>query len=65
MGGAIAEEYLEGIDLTNETVETITRIIVRHSPTSMLPPESPAEKVAFANEHAAARKSRGEGRVRC
>ncbi len=47
MGGAIAEEYLEGIDLTTETVETITRIIVRHSPTSMLPPESPAEMVVF------------------
>jgi hypothetical protein len=46
-GGAIAEEYLEGIDLDQETVETITRIIVRHSPTSMLPPESPAEKVVF------------------
>lgn len=47
VGGAIAEEYLEGIDLDQETVETITRIIVRHSPTSMLPPESPAEKVVF------------------
>lgn len=47
LGGAIAEEYLEGIDLETETIETITRIVVRHSPTSMLPPESPAEKVVF------------------
>ncbi|UCH89043.1 MAG: HD domain-containing protein [Thermoplasmata archaeon] len=47
MGGAIAEEYLEGINLDNDTIETITRIIVRHSPTSMLPPISTAEKIVF------------------
>jgi uncharacterized protein len=47
LGGAIAEEYLEGIDLDNDTIETITRIVVRHSPTSMLPPIHPMEKMVF------------------
>ena len=47
LGGAIAEEYLEGINLDNDTIETITRIVVRHSPTSMLPPITPAEKIVY------------------
>ena len=47
MGGAIAEEYLEGINLDDETIVKITRIVVRHSPTSMLPPTTPSEKIVF------------------
>jgi uncharacterized protein len=46
-GGAIAEEYLESIGLDPDTVNKITRIVVRHTPTSMIPPETPEEKVVY------------------
>ncbi|RMF90099.1 MAG: HD domain-containing protein [Methanobacteriota archaeon] len=46
-GGAIAEEYLESIGLDPETVNRITRIVVRHTPTSMIPPETAEEKVVY------------------
>ncbi|MFQ5974796.1 MAG: HD domain-containing protein [Candidatus Hydrothermarchaeales archaeon] len=46
-GAAIAEEYLEATGVDFETMEKITRIIVRHTPTSMIPPESIEEKAVF------------------
>ncbi|UCD31167.1 MAG: HD domain-containing protein [Desulfobacterales bacterium] len=46
-GATIAEEYLKAIDIDNETREQIVRIVVRHSETSMLPPETVAEKVVY------------------
>ena len=46
-GATIAEEYLKAIDIDNETREQIVRIVVRHSETSMLPPETDAEKVVY------------------
>ena len=46
-GATIAEEYLKAINIDNETREQIVRIVVRHSETSMLPPETVAEKVVY------------------
>ncbi len=46
-GATITEEYLKAIGIDNETREQIVRIVVRHSETSMLPPETVAEKVVY------------------
>jgi len=46
-GATIAEEYLKAIDIDNETREQIVRIVVRHTETSMLPPETVPEKVVY------------------
>jgi putative nucleotidyltransferase with HDIG domain len=46
-GATITEEYLKAIDIENEIREQIVRIVVRHSETSMLPPETVAEKVVY------------------
>ncbi len=46
-GAAIAGEYLRAIDIEDEIRERIVRIVVRHTETSMLPPETVAEKVVF------------------
>lgn len=46
-GAAIALEYLRSIDIEEEIREQIGRIVVRHTETSMLPPETVAEKVVF------------------
>jgi uncharacterized protein len=47
-GGSIAEEFLEGIgDLDPSISEQITRVVIRHTPTSGIPPETPEEKVVY------------------
>ena len=46
-GAAIADEYLRAIGIAAETREKIVRIVVRHTETSMLPPETVEEKVVF------------------
>lgn len=46
-GAAIAGEYLRAINIDEEIREQIIRIVVRHTETSMLPPETVAEKVVF------------------
>ncbi|RLC31912.1 hypothetical protein DRH13_02370 [Candidatus Woesebacteria bacterium] len=46
-GATITEEYLKAIDIDNETRDQIVRIVIRHSETSMLPPETIAEKVVY------------------
>lgn len=46
-GATITDEYLKAIDIENEIREQIVRIVVRHSETSMLPPETVAEKVVY------------------
>ncbi len=46
-GAAIAEEYLEATGIPPMTIEKITRIIVRHTPTSMVPPETVEEKAVY------------------
>jgi uncharacterized protein len=46
-GATIAEEYLPAIGIETGTREKIVRIVVRHTETSMLPPETMEEKVVF------------------
>ncbi|MFW9780449.1 MAG: HD domain-containing protein [Candidatus Heimdallarchaeota archaeon] len=47
-GGSIAEEFLEGIgNLDHKVRDKITRVVVRHTPTSGIPPQTPEEKVVY------------------
>ena len=46
-GATITEEYMRAIGIEDEIREQIVRIVVRHTETSMLPPENVAEKVVF------------------
>lgn len=46
-GGARAEEFLESLSISPEIISQVTRIVVRHTPTSMIPPETPEEKVVY------------------
>jgi len=46
-GATITEEYLKAIGIDGEIRGQIVRIVVRHTETSMLPPETIAEKVVF------------------
>ena len=46
-GATIAMEYLRAISVEDEIREQIVRIVVRHTETSMLPPETVAEKVVY------------------
>lgn len=46
-GATLAEEYLDGIRVEKSTRDTICRIVVRHTPTSMIPPETPEEKAVY------------------
>ena len=46
-GGAIAEEYLDGLRMDSELRDCICRVVIRHTPTSGIPPETPEEKVVY------------------
>lgn len=46
-GATIAQEYLRAIGIQGEILEQIGRIVVRHTETSMLPPQTVVEKVVF------------------
>ncbi|MFW9902697.1 MAG: HD domain-containing protein [Candidatus Thorarchaeota archaeon] len=46
-GGSIAEEFLEGLEIENSLSEKICRVVVRHTPTSSIPPITPEEKVVY------------------
>jgi putative nucleotidyltransferase with HDIG domain len=46
-GATITEEYLRAASIKAEIREKVVRIVVRHTETSMLPPETVAEKVVF------------------
>jgi uncharacterized protein len=46
-GATITLEYLRAIGIEDEIREQIVRIVVRHTETSMLPPETVAERVVF------------------
>ncbi|MFC1561271.1 HD domain-containing protein [Candidatus Latescibacterota bacterium] len=46
-GATITEEYLEAIGIEDEIREQIVQVVVRHTETSMLPPETVIEKVVF------------------
>jgi uncharacterized protein len=45
LGGALAEEFLDGLKLDHTTTEAISRVVIRHTQTSMIPPETPEEMV--------------------
>ncbi len=47
LGGALAEEFLDGLKLDRNLTADITRVVIRHTPTSMIPPQTPEEKVVF------------------
>jgi len=46
-GGSVAEELLESLPLNDEQVRRITKVIVRHTPTSHVPPERAEEKIVY------------------
>jgi HD superfamily phosphodiesterase len=46
-GGSRSEEFLESLIKNTATIHRITRIVVRHTPTSHIPPQSTEEKVVF------------------
>ena len=46
-GASLAEEFLSGVKVDIEKVELICRAIIRHTPTSMIPPESAEEMIVF------------------
>ena len=45
IGGSMAEELLKSLPLGKQQRDRITRVIVRHTPTSHVPPESVEEKI--------------------
>ena len=51
IGSAIAEEFLDALGYTAEdlkpTRDSICRIVARHTPTTMVPPETTEEKIVF------------------
>jgi putative nucleotidyltransferase with HDIG domain len=47
LGGALAEEYLDGLKIDPELRDIICRIVIRHTPTSMIPPETVEEKIIY------------------
>ena len=46
-GATLAEEYLDGIQVDRLVRDAICRIVIRHTPTSMIPPETPEEKIVY------------------
>ena len=46
-GGSLAEEFLDGIKISPKLTQMICRVVVRHTPTSMIPPETAEEKIVF------------------
>jgi uncharacterized protein len=46
-GGAMAEALLESLPLTNEQIRRITRVIVRHTASSHVHPETTEEKIVY------------------
>lgn len=47
VGSSIAEELLESLDFEKGQIKRITDIIVRHTPTSHIPPQRMEEKIVF------------------
>ncbi len=46
-GGAMAEELLESLPLTDEQIIRITKVIVRHTASSHVPPQATEEKTIY------------------
>lgn len=47
VGGSIAEELLESLPLSNEQASRITKVVVRHTATSHVVPQSVEEKIVY------------------
>ncbi len=47
IGGSMAEELLESLSLSEDQIDRITKIIVRHTVTSHVAPESVEEKIVY------------------
>ncbi|MBD3312902.1 HD domain-containing protein [Candidatus Woesearchaeota archaeon] len=46
-GASRTEEFMESLIDDLKTIRKISRIVVRHTPTSMIPPQAPEEKIVF------------------
>ncbi|MHA1856436.1 MAG: HD domain-containing protein [Promethearchaeota archaeon] len=46
-GGSLAEEFLDGLRIDPKLTDKICRVVVRHTPTSMIPPETNEEKIVY------------------
>ncbi|MHA2244338.1 MAG: HD domain-containing protein [Candidatus Hodarchaeales archaeon] len=46
-GGSIAEEFLEGLEIDPAISNKICRVVIRHTPTSGIPPVTPEEKIVY------------------
>ncbi|UYP48432.1 hypothetical protein NEF87_004717 [Candidatus Lokiarchaeum ossiferum] len=46
-GGSLAEEFLDGLKIDENVRDAICRVVIRHTPTSMISPETPEEKAVF------------------
>ena len=46
-GGSLAEEFLDGLKIDSNLTEKICRVVVRHTPTSMISPETVEEMIVF------------------
>ncbi|TFH27447.1 MAG: HD domain-containing protein [Promethearchaeota archaeon] len=46
-GGSLAEEFLDGLKIDPEIRDAICRVVIRHTPTSMIPPETPEEMAVY------------------
>ncbi|MHA2210624.1 MAG: HD domain-containing protein [Candidatus Thorarchaeota archaeon] len=47
LGGTLAEEYLDGLQVNQKLRDTVARVVIRHTPTSYIPPVTPEEKIVF------------------
>ncbi len=47
LGATLAEEFLDALRIDTEIRDAVCRVVVRHTPTSNIPPESPEEKVVY------------------
>ncbi|MHA2141967.1 MAG: HD domain-containing protein [Candidatus Thorarchaeota archaeon] len=47
LGGTLAEEFLDGLHVDKKLRDTIARVVVRHTPTSKIPPVTPEEKIVY------------------
>ncbi|MBS3795741.1 MAG: HD domain-containing protein [Candidatus Thorarchaeota archaeon] len=47
LGATLTEEFLDALRIDTEIRDAVCRVVVRHTPTSNIPPESPEEKVVY------------------
>ncbi|MHA1672677.1 MAG: HD domain-containing protein [Promethearchaeota archaeon] len=46
-GGSLAEEFLDGLKIDPDIRDAVCRVVIRHTPTSMIPPETAEEKAVY------------------